>query len=93
MPCAIVPLLLNLPTSFGPCDSFLQNGLCFPNGNEIYVMTNFIIMYGMLATLKDNMSPTCPQHVPKNDIANPITLHEKTKVNAIVMVENYVFHL
>jgi hypothetical protein len=34
MPCAIVPLLLNLPTSFGPCDSFLQNGLCFLNGNK-----------------------------------------------------------
>jgi hypothetical protein len=36
---------------------------------------------------------TYPQHVPKNDIANPDTSHEKTKVNAIVMVENYFPHL
>jgi hypothetical protein len=48
-------------------------------------MTNFIIMYGMFATLKHNMSLKMILPTP--------TLHIKKKVNAIIMVENYLPHL
>jgi len=73
------PLFSSLPITFGPCDSFLQNGLCF------------LIEIEVRPTQTLESLIACWQHLniacPTNGVVNPNTSHDTIKVNAVAMVK------
>jgi hypothetical protein len=82
----LLPLSSSFTTLFGPCDGFLQNGLCFLD--QDWCQTNILwIFHGMVTSLGHGMALTRPHKrcwQPQN-----FTRHNKVKVEVVVERLNF----